>query len=182
MTEVKYVHIDGISGKFNLDTMVNIFGSQLDQFLCRVDSNGEGFYHIERPRNAIQTLVDYSMSGKLHIPENICISSFISELEFWNIPIYSLEPCCYHKYKRFASKQKHLQGFENMVTEMISHGIPSGEGYCTRKCLWNVVDRRSNSWTGKVIFIWHYYLVRKGIILLIRREIKSLFVIVVRRR
>ena len=155
MTEIKFVNIDGISGKFNVDTVVKFFGSQLDQFLCSVDSNEEGFYHIERRRNAIQALVDYSMSGKLHIPENICLNSFLSELEFWNIPIYNLDPCCYHKYKRFATKQKHRNGFEKMLTEMNSDGILSGEGCCTRKYLWDVVDRRSNSWIAKVVYIWH---------------------------
>ena len=150
MDKIKYARIEGTLGLVDFKSLRQAFGKKLSQFSCEFVSESEVLYHINRPQICLQPLVDYCISGKLHLPKSMCISAFVEEMEFWQIPFNSLELCCFHEYSRFVNKQKNLTGFEKMFNEHTLNHTHKGSDDLFRKRIWGVIDRRASSWIAKV--------------------------------
>jgi hypothetical protein len=54
--------------------------------------------YIERHPAAFQSILYYEQGGELHLPSDLCPSSFKKELEFWGVDEVCLAKCCFTKY------------------------------------------------------------------------------------
>lgn len=54
--------------------------------------------YIGRHPSAFQSILYYEQGGELHLPRDMCPSSFKKELEFWDVHETCLAKCCFAKY------------------------------------------------------------------------------------
>lgn len=70
------------------------------QHLCDAYSLERREYYFDRsPRNFDAILCLYR-TGKLHLPQGVCVQDFCEELEYWGLDDLHMEPCCQHTYYR----------------------------------------------------------------------------------
>ena len=50
-------------------------------------------YYFERDPSAFPAVLNYFISGNLHIPRNNCTSTFEEEVAYWLLP-FAIQPCC----------------------------------------------------------------------------------------
>ncbi|XP_060084435.1 potassium voltage-gated channel subfamily C member 3-like [Ylistrum balloti] len=71
--------------------------AQLNESSKYYNKDRDEFY-FNRSSSMFDAVLDYLATGSLHIPGNICAERFQKELEFWGIPTYKLEKCCWRSF------------------------------------------------------------------------------------
>ncbi|KAI6236756.1 hypothetical protein M3Y95_00192000 [Aphelenchoides besseyi] len=51
-------------------------------------------YYFERSPTIFDLIVDYYVTGKLHLPTDACAIKIRDELNYWRIPLSNISPCC----------------------------------------------------------------------------------------
>lgn len=102
------------------------------------DRNPDVFYHI----------LHYFQTGKLHIPDSICITTFKDELDYFNIDESFVDSCCQQKYW-----SKKIEIIEDIRTE--NEQIPSEIIFTNcypmlRKKIWIIMENPRSSIIGYV--------------------------------
>ena len=67
--------------------------SRLSTFSTKSEEPAE----IDRPRDSFGAILNWYITGQLHIPPNVCPGEFKTEMEYWNIDVQCLSDCCYYK-------------------------------------------------------------------------------------
>lgn len=91
----------------------NIPGSKLSQLSpdsIEYDPDSKTYYFDINP-SFFNNILDCYRTGKLHIPQTMCIAAAESELKFWNIPECYISPCCMSNYYDFKIKEKTCREF-----------------------------------------------------------------------
>ena len=57
-----------------------------------------GTLFIDRSPKIFDSIIDYCRTGQFHLPLNLCGSFITQELEFWNIRLDLIEPCCWSPF------------------------------------------------------------------------------------
>ena len=68
-------------------------------FLCDDYREDIKEYFFDRNPDLFVFIMDYYKTGKLHLPDNICVLAFKDELEYFNIGEQCLNTCCLQKYQ-----------------------------------------------------------------------------------
>ncbi|XP_060582863.1 potassium voltage-gated channel protein Shaw-like [Ruditapes philippinarum] len=68
--------------------------------------------YIERHPAAFQSILYYEQGGELHLPSDLCPSSFKKELEFWGVDEVCLAKCCFTKYIAYFDDSEVLKILE----------------------------------------------------------------------
>jgi len=58
---------------------------------------------------AVQQVLNYYRTGKLHYPTDVCGPLFEEELDFWGLDSNQVEPCCWMTYTTHRNTQETLQ-------------------------------------------------------------------------
>jgi hypothetical protein len=54
----------------------------------------EDAYYFQRSPQAFDAIFQYYSTGVIHKPSEMCPAYFLSELEFWRIPLTNVGSCC----------------------------------------------------------------------------------------
>ena len=67
---------------------------------------------ISHTATTFEAILNYHLSGHLHMPPDICPSVFKAEMTFWGIEPEELDKCCYQKYVTFFDGEQTLRIME----------------------------------------------------------------------
>ena len=88
-------------------------------------------------------ILDCYRYGSLHFPHDICSSYLQAELDFWELPVDVVRPCC---FKALYGQDDDIQDIENMCKDF-PHLKLRSDGKPKSTCLkiWSLVDDATSS-------------------------------------
>lgn len=66
---------------------------------CDHYSYDENEYFFDKNPRIFQSVVSCYRTGKLHIPDEFCLTELVTELRYWGFDEHFLDMCCQQKYK-----------------------------------------------------------------------------------
>ncbi|XP_033747181.1 potassium voltage-gated channel protein Shaw-like [Pecten maximus] len=94
-------------------------------------------YFFDRNAAVFETVLDYFVTDKLHVPTNVCAERVREELAFWGIPDRHIEKCCWKTF---------FQSTEDMNTlQKLLKYIPCVQRR-DRCCSWTPTPKRSQTY------------------------------------
>ncbi|XP_056142919.1 potassium voltage-gated channel subfamily V member 1 [Lampris incognitus] len=60
----------------------------------------ENEFFFDRSSQTFQYVMNYYRTGHLHVKEELCVISFLQEIEYWGIDELRIDPCCRERYYR----------------------------------------------------------------------------------
>jgi hypothetical protein len=73
-------------------------GTLLERMLPKLKKEKEGDISFDRPDDSFKAIHIFYLTGKLHMPLNLCPGQFAEEMTFWGIQPELLEPCCLYRF------------------------------------------------------------------------------------
>ena len=121
--------------------------SRLSRFVARTDSD---VFRCNRNPQAFHSVLDFYNTGELHLPEELCGRSMKLELEYWEIGLHLVMPCCIN---RLSLPDKRIESVRHVQTcwqgEFIDLSLTPWDHVETRKPwqvkLENFLDRPHSS-------------------------------------
>lgn len=102
-----------------------------------------GEYFFDRNAAIFESVLDFFVTDRLHVPSNVCAERIREELEFWGVPDWHIEKCCWKTF---------FQSHEDMTTiQRLLKYIPCIQRR-DRCCSWTAVDTAlpGNNWRSKM--------------------------------
>lgn len=72
-------------------------GTLLEKILPKLNKEKGGDISFNRPDDSFKAIHSFYLTGKLHMPLNLCPGEFAEEMEYWGIQQETLEPCCLYR-------------------------------------------------------------------------------------
>ncbi|XP_062848174.1 potassium voltage-gated channel subfamily V member 1 [Trichomycterus rosablanca] len=132
-------------GKLALSTR----DSALD--LCDDADLLENEFFFDRNSQTFQYIMNFYKTGHLHVREELCIFSFLQEIEYWGIDELCIENCCKDRYYRKKEIKESLD--INKDTEVIEDVEEDFTGVVCqnfRQRLWNLMEKPDSSKAAKI--------------------------------
>ncbi|XP_029597135.1 potassium voltage-gated channel subfamily V member 1-like [Salmo trutta] len=60
----------------------------------------ENEFFFDRSSQTFQYVINFYRTGHLHVREELCVLSFLQEIEYWGIDELCIDPCCRERYYR----------------------------------------------------------------------------------
>ncbi|KAJ7985488.1 hypothetical protein DPEC_G00352550 [Dallia pectoralis] len=57
-------------------------------------------FFFDRSSQTFQYVMNFYLTGHLHVREEVCVLSFLQEIEYWGIDELCIDPCCRDRYYR----------------------------------------------------------------------------------
>ncbi|KAG8013506.1 Potassium voltage-gated channel subfamily S member 3 [Nibea albiflora] len=137
--------------------------------LCDDFSPSEMEYYFDRNPRFFCYILNFYLTGKIHLVEGLCIVSFIQEIEYWGIKERHLDFCCsdkFHELMELAedkcwdqrSDELQLQSLDSSIEELSvsEDNIEMFEGsWCAdvRKNIWIRLENPGFSTSAKVMAV-----------------------------
>ncbi|KAL4224966.1 hypothetical protein ACF0H5_015662 [Mactra antiquata] len=90
MDEIVNLNICGTVFKPTMATVQSIDGSKLSNLDKSVT-----VHYFDRDPSLFKHILNAHRSGIVHIPRDVCPMTFKNEMEFWNVPLHFVAPCCW---------------------------------------------------------------------------------------
>lgn len=131
-------------GKLALSTR----DSALD--LCDDADFLENEFFFDRNSQTFQYIMNFYKTGHLHVREELCVVSFLQEIEYWGIDELRIDNCCRDKYYRRKEMKESLDIRRDAET-MDSDEEDFAGVLCQdfRQRLWDVMEKPDSSKAAK---------------------------------
>lgn len=101
------------------------------------------------------SIYDFYLDGQLHLPQNVCVTLFEKEMEFWRIKPDFLSPCCLEVYKKKKTRDLLISNIKKewLSKYSLNYHDDKPKGGCARelkKKLWLIVEMPKSSTLAKV--------------------------------
>ncbi|KAJ8312632.1 hypothetical protein KUTeg_010005 [Tegillarca granosa] len=117
-------------------------------------NKNKDYYFFDRNPELFNNILDFYRNGSLHFSENICFASIQQELEFWEIPIERISPCCMKVYYKYDSN---LHLHEEIEKELSQNFMDYDKLECQRspfvrfkRNVWLFFDQPHSSLAAKI--------------------------------
>lgn len=112
--------------------------------------NTNEFYFDRQPRS-FSSIIDYYRTGKLHLPDELCVISYKDDLDYWQIEDYNLDSCCQQRYHQrrdnvFEEMKKEMESLQEHDEELF--GTDKIERY--KKFVWDLLEKPQTSLAARV--------------------------------
>ena len=127
------------------------FCLQLRTFCDDYDQKA-GHFFFERDPTAFVAVLNYHITGHLHIPRSKCVKSFEDEVTYWGIP-FDIEPCCdayYCDQWEHTEAIKKADQLESTLKKQERKSIDAKKWETYLKKLWNLFEHPATSVAAKV--------------------------------
>ena len=115
------------------------------------EETGEIFF--ERDPTAFPAILNYYVSGHLHIPRSDCVKAFEEEVTYWGIP-FDMGPCCdsyYFEEWACAEAIKKADQLEISLKKKEKNSEPEKSDWKTiQGKIWNLFENPETSLAAKV--------------------------------
>ncbi|XP_013789758.2 potassium voltage-gated channel protein Shab-like isoform X2 [Limulus polyphemus] len=119
--------------------------------LCDDYDYEEREFFFDRHPGTFSSILNFYRTGSLHLVDEICVESFKDDLNYWEIDVNYLEPCCLHRYNQ---KKEYIQAeLEEELMDDQEEDEIFEEGRCTRhrKFLWNLMEKPTSSISARIV-------------------------------
>ncbi|XP_062608133.1 potassium voltage-gated channel subfamily B member 2-like [Saccostrea cucullata] len=125
-------------------------GTLLERMLPElVKGKKDPYISFNRSDDSFKAIRNFYLTGKLHMPLNLCPGEFAEEMDYWEIQSDNLEPCCRYRFLRFKQQEEMSMQFRKTIPAAKQTGAISGNFSC-RQRLWFIVDNRESSVLAKI--------------------------------
>ena len=154
MTRVK-LNIGGVRYETEEETLKTFSKSRLAR-----ESSGDKELFYDRNPYIFSFILDTYRYGSLHLPRDICSSYLQAELDFWEIPVDALRPCC---FKVLYGQEEDVNDIE-FISKTFPHlSLCDGGTNSVRNIpckstvlkIWNFVDDANSSRQALVSFFMY---------------------------
>lgn len=137
--------------------------------LCDDFSPAEGEYYFDRSPRFFSYVLNFYLTGKIHLVDGLCIVSFCQEIEYWGIKERHLDFCCSGKFVELmdhsedkgsdqGSNDEQLHSVESSMTELSSleDDIELFDGsWCAdvRRNIWIRLENPAHSTSAKAMAV-----------------------------
>lgn len=112
----------------------------------------ENEFYFDRQPESFSAVVNLYRTGKLHLCEEVCVSDFAEELEYWGIDFIHMEDCCQYKFSRRREKifKENKKNKDAMKAE---EEEDFGEGPLAKiqKTGYDILEKPSSSIPAKIV-------------------------------
>uniref|UniRef100_A0A3P8UBG8 Potassium voltage-gated channel, delayed-rectifier, subfamily S, member 3a n=1 Tax=Amphiprion percula TaxID=161767 RepID=A0A3P8UBG8_AMPPE len=92
--------------------------------LCDDFSPSDMEYYFDRSPSFFCYVLNFYLTGKLHLVDGLCVVSFFQEIEYWGIKERHLDLCCSNKFHELMELADN-QHWDQMSDEMQLHSLGS---------------------------------------------------------
>ncbi|KAM3873530.1 potassium voltage-gated channel subfamily V member 1 [Diretmus argenteus] len=106
----------------------------------------ENEFFFDRNSQTFQYVMNYYRTGHLHVREELCVISFLQEIEYWGIDELRINPCCRERYYRRKEQKESLdvrREFEADNTE--DEDFKGAVCPALRRRLWDLLEKPESS-------------------------------------
>ena len=97
--ELIKINISGTIFNAKQSTLQRIPGSVLANLKESENfDKSSGAYFFEKNATCFHAILDAFSSKQLHVPKDVCPIKFKEELEYWQVPLDMLAPCCWRYF------------------------------------------------------------------------------------
>ncbi|XP_061173556.1 potassium voltage-gated channel subfamily B member 2-like [Saccostrea echinata] len=109
---------------------------------------------INRPKKAFEAILDFHLTGILHMPISTCPEEFKEELDFWEISHEKLERCCLNRLASYYREKALLKDYKNSGTCMPEKyaSYPKSSPRKVFLKVWNVLNYHDDCLVAKIYF------------------------------
>lgn len=111
--------------------------------LCDDFSPSEMEYYFDRNPHFFCYILNFYLTGKIHLVDGLCVVSFFQEIEYWGIKERYLDFCCSNKFHEL------MELAEDRSFDEMSDGLPSHSSHSSTEevsALEEYVDMFEGSW------------------------------------
>ncbi|XP_028836686.1 potassium voltage-gated channel subfamily V member 1 isoform X2 [Denticeps clupeoides] len=110
----------------------------------------ENEFFFDRNSQTFQYVMNFYKTGHLHVREELCVVSFLQEIEYWGIDELRIDPCCREKYYRRKEMKETLdvQGEAEVIDDEDEDfsGVMCQD---LRQRLWDLMEKPDSSTAAK---------------------------------
>ncbi|XP_053383341.1 potassium voltage-gated channel subfamily S member 2-like [Mercenaria mercenaria] len=150
--ETVRLNIGGTIFKCCKKTLNAFPGSKLDKLDEQKDDFDleENEFYFDRNPLLFAYILDAFRKGAVHIPNDSCGTTFKKELEFWEIPLRKVAPCCLEALYRSEDDIEKMDSLMNNEKQTPGVNVIRQEKPSFRKRLWLFLDDPSSSRIAQV--------------------------------
>ncbi|KAL3310732.1 Potassium voltage-gated channel subfamily B member 2 [Cichlidogyrus casuarinus] len=120
--------------------------------LCDDYSLEQNEFYFDRNPTAFTCILNMYRVGRLHIMDDICVISFLEELEYWGLSEHWMETCCqgkyYHKKEMVHEELRKIN--ESFELQEKGETIACGKFARSRQRIWNIMEKPQTSIAARV--------------------------------
>ena len=95
---------------------------------CDYYSYDDNEYFFDKNPRIFNAVISCYRTGKLHIPDDFCLTELVTELRYWGFDESLLDMCCQHKYRGLKMQYQELRNDLEMKTYQQQYGYAAGFG------------------------------------------------------
>ncbi|XP_030638639.1 potassium voltage-gated channel subfamily V member 1 [Chanos chanos] len=110
----------------------------------------ENEFFFDRNSQTFQYIMNFYKTGHLHVREELCVVSFLQEIEYWGIDELRIDPCCRDKYYRRKEMKESLDIRRDV--EVMDNDEEDFSGVLCqdlRQRLWDLMEKPDSSAAAK---------------------------------
>jgi hypothetical protein len=114
------------------------------------DPEDNEFFFDRHPRS-FSTIINFYRTGKLHAIDDICVLSFLDDLNYWGVHEFYLEVCCQAKYHQ--KKDAVLEEIKKEEETLKERVVDDDFGRCCPKLrshVWDLMEKPQTSRPARV--------------------------------
>lgn len=126
--------------------------------LCDDFSPSETEYYFDRSPSFFCYVLNFYLTGKMHLMDGLCVVSFVQEIEYWGIQERHLDLCCSSRFLDLMEHQRsdELQSSGSSAEELpaLEDNMATFEGSCcadVRRSVWLRLENPGFSTSAKVM-------------------------------
>ena len=124
-----------------------IFQTFPDSRLARLDCDITSEHFFDRDQSLFRCILDSYRKGTIHLSKDICGTTFLQELEFWELSPKHVAPCC---WKTLYSSEEDVDNMNQLLTKCHTEDDLSGQDVSLTQRIWIFLYQPSSS---KVAFV-----------------------------
>ena len=123
------------------------FNTFPDSRLARLDRENKAELFYDRDPSLFACILDSYRKGKIHMSKDICGTTFLQELEFWELSPKHVAPCC---WKTLYSSEEDVDNMNQLLTKCHTEDDLPGQDVSLTQRIWIFLYHPSSS---KVAFV-----------------------------
>ncbi|XP_067094625.1 potassium voltage-gated channel subfamily V member 1 [Osmerus mordax] len=125
----------------------------------------ENEFFFDRNSQTFQYVMNYYRTGHLHVREELCVVSFLQEIEYWGIDEVQIHPCCRDRYYRRKELKESMDVHREAKADDSEDEDFSGAACpAYRRQLWDVLEKPDSSRTARTFGMLSIFFVVASII------------------
>lgn len=107
---------------------------------------------INRPKLSFEAILDFHLTGNLHMPVAVCPELFKDELDFWEISHKTLEKCCLTRLSSYFRDKALLKDYRKSGSCLPQKHVSPQKNVFNKSLrkLWNILNYQDNCLETKV--------------------------------